>query len=190
MSIARRRLLVVVTLGILSIAAFPPPLVAQTAEDHDWTGPAHVRPTADLRALVSEAARRSPEIRARLVQLETLDVTVYVRTRALAEIGLDGHVALLAVTGRHRYLVIELACGRSALSQMATLAHELFHAAEIAAEPSVTDARSLAAFYERIGRETGNWAGRRTFETTAAAEAGQRARRELLSNSGRSTNGS
>jgi hypothetical protein len=37
--------------------------------------------------------------------------------------------------------------------------------------------------------ETNNTAGRRTFETWAAADAGQRARRELLVNLTRSGNG-
>ena len=61
---------------------------------------------------------------------------------------------------------------------MATLGHELLHAVEIAGEPSIVDAL------------TGDAAGRRTFETEAAADAGQRVRRELLKNSTRSANGS
>ena len=89
----------------------------------------------------------------------------------------------------HRYLVIELACGRSRLSQMTALGHELYHAVEIANEPSVVDTRTLAALYERIGRQTGNAGGRMTFETDAAANAGLRARRELLVNVTRRSNG-
>jgi hypothetical protein len=191
MPITRRRLLTCGFSAIVSLVAMAAPLGAQTAGEYQGIGPApHVRPLGDLRALVTEAARRSPAIRALLVQLETLDVIVYVRTRAFQEVEREGHVALLGVNAGHRYLVIELACGLASLTQMATLGHELFHAVEIAGEPSIVDARSLAAFYERIGRETGNWGGRRTFETNAAAEAGQRARRELLMNNARSGNGS
>jgi len=51
------------------------------------------------------------------------------------------------------------------------------------------DTRTLAAFYERIGRQTGNAGGRLTFETDAAANAGLRARRELLVNLTRRSNG-
>jgi hypothetical protein len=72
---------------------------------------------------------------------------------------------------------------------MAALGHELFHATEIAAEPSIVDVRTLAAFYERIGTQTSDSIGRRTFETQAAADAGRRARRELLTSSTRNTHG-
>jgi hypothetical protein len=63
---------------------------------------------------------------------------------------------------------------------MATLGHELFHAIEIAEESSVVNAETLAAFYTRIGVKTGDTGGLRTFETEAAAAAGLRARRQLL----------
>ena len=172
--------------GVL-IVAFAAPLQAQIAPI-DRSSP-HVRPTPELRALVSDAAGGSEEIRALIDRLETLDVTVYIRTVTFIYSDLEGRVALLAGSVGHRYLVIELACGRSRLSQMAALGHELFHAVEIANEPSVVDTRTLAAFYERIGRQTGNAGGRMTFDTDAAASAGLRARRELLVNSTRRSNG-
>ena len=103
------------------------------------------------------------------------------RARVFTQIDLDGRIGLLSVAGGHRFLVIELACGRSEVSQMATLGHELFHAIEIAEEPSVVSAATLADLYSRIGIQTGDHTGRRTFETEAAAAAGLRARRQLLS---------
>jgi hypothetical protein len=148
----------------------------------------HVRPEHEVRELVGDAARGSPAIRGLIDRLEALDVTVYVRIRAFLQTDLEGRVALLSANGAHRYLVIELACGRPRLSQMATLGHELYHAVEIADEPSIVDARTLAAFYGRIGRRTEAWGGRQTFETEAAADAGLRARRELLTNSTRRVN--
>jgi hypothetical protein len=169
------------------IVAFGAPLQAQIAPN-DPSSP-HLRPTPELRALVSDAANGSAAIRALIDRLETLDVTVYIRTVTFIYSDLEGRVALLAGAVGHRYLVIELACGRSRLAQMAALGHELYHAVEIANEPSVVDSRTLAAFYERIGRQTGNAGGRLTFETDAAANAGLRARRELLVNSTRRSNG-
>ncbi len=161
------------------------PVIAQEA----WTPPPHVRPESGVTSLVAEAARRSPLIRELIDRLEGLDVTVYIRARTFVMTELEGRIALLAATGSHRYLVIELACGRNGFTQMATLGHELFHATEIAAEPSIVDAETLAAFYTRIGTQTNDSIGRRTFETQAAADAGRRARRELLSPSTRNAHG-
>ena len=154
----------------------------------DVTPAPHVRPERELRGLVADAARGSAAIRALIDRLEVLDVTVYVRVRAFMQTDLDGRVALLSVRDGHRYLVIELACARPRLSQMATLGHELYHAVEIADEPSIVDAHTLAAFYLRVGRRTDAWGGRQTFETEGAADAGLRARRELLTNSTRRVN--
>ena len=184
MPITRRRILFLTIAGLLAITCRP-----AGAQD-EVKPPPHVRPEHGLRALVDEAARRSPAVRALIDQLEDMDVTVYIRVRAFDQLDLDGRVGLLATRSSHRYLVIELACGRPALSQMATLGHELFHATEIAAEPSAVDGRSLAAFYARIGIQTGNQAGRQTFETAGAAAAGLQTRRELLARTSRSTNGS
>jgi hypothetical protein len=142
----------------------------------------HVRGERGTQRLIDEAARRSPAIREWIQRLEQLDVVVYVRGVVFPRIDLDGRLALLAGTGNHRYLLIELACGRTELTQMSTLGHELFHAIEIAEEPAVVSAGTLADFYTRIGTKTSDSRGFQTFETEAAAAAGLRARRELLTN--------
>ena len=157
-------------------------LASSTAAQDQNASQAHVRGIDGMRQFVEDAAHRSPAIREWIDRLLELDVTVYVRARHFARLDLDGRVAPLSKAGSHRYLVIELACGRSELTQMTTLGHELFHAIEIAEEPSVVNAETLAAFYTRIGVRTGGSAGGgpRTFETEAAAAAGLRARRQLL----------
>ena len=104
--------------GVL-IVAFGAPLQAQSAPA-DVSSP-HVRPAPELRALVADAASGSQAIRALIDHLETLDVTVYIRPVTFIYSDLEGRVALLAGQVGHRYLVIELACGRSRLSQMAAL---------------------------------------------------------------------
>jgi hypothetical protein len=183
MPLTRHRTLAITIAGLLLLTGAP-----ARAQDKPEPPP-HVRPERALRALVTEAARRSPEIGALIDHLEELDVTVYIRTRVFTQIDLEGRVALLSVNAGRRYLMIELACGRPELSQMATLGHELYHAMEIAREPSIVDGDSLAAFYARVGVQTGDSIGRQTFETAAAAGAGQRARRELLRNTTRSGHG-
>jgi hypothetical protein len=141
-----------------------------------------------MRRFIDDAARRSPAIRDWIDRLQELDVTVYVRAKLFTQGDLEGRVALLSKAGSHRYLVIELACNRTEVAQMATLGHELFHAIEIAEEPSVVNAETLAAFYTRIGIKTGDSGGLRTFETGAAAAAELRARRQLLTST-RNSNG-
>jgi hypothetical protein len=155
--------------------------LARTATAQEQIAPPpHVRGDRGMQRLIDAAARRSPAIREWIDRLQELDVTVYVRARSFTQHDLDGRVALLSTARGHRYLVIELACGRSELLQMATFGHELFHALEIAEEPSVVSADTLADLYSRIGIKTGDSAGVRTFETEAAAAAGVRARRQLL----------
>ena len=161
------------------------PVIAQEA----GTPPRHVRPEHGVRSLVEEATRRSPLIRELIERLEELNVTVYIRARTFLITDVEGRIALLSAAGSHRYLVIELACGRPGFAQVATLGHELFHATEIAAEPSIVDARTLAAFYTRIGTQTSDSIGRRTIETQSAADAGRRARRELLTSNKRNAHG-
>jgi len=150
---------------------------------------AHVRGERGMQRLIDQAARRSPMVQALIDRLQEHDVTVYVRARVFAQLDLEGRVSLLSTVGGHRYLVIELACGRSELAQMATLGHELFHALEIAGAPAVVNAATLADLYSRIGTKTTDSGGLRTFETEAAAAAGVLARRQLLNNSTRHGHG-
>jgi len=185
---SRRRVLRVVTTLIVCLFAVATPVAAQTLSPFDRRQDPHVRPAPDLRGLVADAVQQSDVIRDLVEVLEALDVTVYIRTKPFLQQNLDGRIALLSVVGGHRYLVIELSCGRSTLTQMATLGHELFHAVEITREPAVVDARTLAALYERIGVESGRSAGQRTFESERAIEAGLRARKQLVKGT-RSANG-
>jgi hypothetical protein len=150
---------------------------------------AHVRGERGIQRLVDEAARRSPMVQELIDRLQEQDVTVYVRARTFPQLDLEGRVALLSTVGSHRYLVVELACGRSELSQMATLGHELFHALEIAGTPAVVNAETLADLYSRIGTKTADSGGLRTFETEAAAAAGVLTRQQLLTNTTRHGHG-
>jgi len=185
MPILRRRIAHLAIAALLAIMWWPALAIAQD----DCKPPPHVRPEKALRPLVDEATHRSPAVRALIDRLEGFDVTVYIRLQSFDQFDLEGRVGMLGAPSSHRYLVIELARGRTGYSQMVTLAHELFHATEIAAEPSVVDVHSLAAFYARIGIRTGNHAGRRTFETVGAAAAGEQTRRELRAFPSRSTDG-
>jgi hypothetical protein len=151
----------------------------------------HVRPeTAALRTLVGRASAQSPLVHTLIDRLDHSEVVVYVRYRPFGARLLDGRLGWLSTVGRRRYLIIELACDRNALVQMATLGHELYHAIEIAGEPSIVDARTLARFYARVGTPSPAPDYAQTFETRAAAGMGARVRQELLTPPARSTNGS
>lgn len=178
----RRSLVLFLLAGLLAPSA---PAAAQEG----WPAPPHVRPEADLRELFDEATGRSPTVRGLVNWLETLDVTVYIRARTTLPADLDGRLALLSANGAHRYVVIDLATGRSSISQISTLGHELRHAIEIANEPSIVNRDSFGAYYARVGTQTGDTDGRRTFETREAAATGTRVRRELLAWSTRNNNG-
>jgi hypothetical protein len=186
MPLALRRSFPITVAAVLLLAS---PLLARDPDP--WTAPPNIRvESPDLRSLINEAAQRSPVVRQLIDEIERADITVYIRARRFAELDLDGRVGILSTIAHHRYLVVELACGRTELVQMATLGHELHHVLEIVREPSVVDARSLAAHYERIGVRVGGPIGTKTFETAAAREAGTQVRRELLVKVTRSTNGS
>ena len=167
------------TLLFLLVAADPVPYVP------------HVRPeTAMLRALTAQAAARSPIVHELIDRLDRSEVVVYIRHRMFGSVLLDGRIGVLSTVGERRYLVIELACDRSELVQMATLGHELHHALEIAGEPSIVDSRTLTLFYTRIGIPSQPMGHGQTFETRAAADVGMRVRHELLTTPARSANGS
>src|SRR5262245_11576255 len=148
----------------------------------------HLRPEIMLRPLVAQAAQRSPSIRDLIDRIEASDVIVYVRMRQFARSDLDGRVALLStMPAGQRYLMIELACARSDVVTIATLGHELYHAMEIASEPSIVDARGLRSYYTKHGERTGETQGNVTFETRGAEQAGVQVRRELFTTPARQT---
>jgi hypothetical protein len=150
----------------------------------------HLRPeTPGLRSLMTRAAERSPIVRRLIDQLDQSSVIVYLRHRVFGPVTVDGQIGLLSASSTHRFLVIELACDRSELTQMATLAHELHHALEIAGEPSVVDIPTLMRFYTRVGSKLQPRGVTMTFETQGAADTGARVRHELLASPTRSAHG-
>jgi hypothetical protein len=150
---------------------------------------AHVRSdAADIRALIDDAAERSPTVRALIEEIDQSNVIVYVHARMFSSQLLEGRIGLVASTSRTRFLAIELACPRTRDAQMATLAHELHHAVEIARAPWVVDANTLARYYETIGVVTDPARDRLTFETEAARETASRVRRELMASPPAMTN--
>jgi hypothetical protein len=100
--------------------------------------------------------------------------------------GVAAHVSFMAAAGGRRYLAISVDPKYAGCQLTALLGHELQHAAEIAGEPSVVDARSLAAVYRRIGFASGRWEQER-YESRAAIDVGRQVMRETLTRESGST---
>lgn len=140
----------------------------------------HVRTTdPSLRALIRDARATSPTFRRLLARLERSDVIVYVTRHYDMSPALDGQVTFTANAGGVRYLNIRLAWDRPPRRLVATLAHELQHAVEIADAEDVVDEASLARAFSRFGEPASmNVRSVQAFETQEAVDAGQRVWRE------------
>jgi hypothetical protein len=158
---------------------------SSASAQHSATSPSRVRAeAADVRALVAEAADRSPTVRALIDEVDRSDIIVYVRVRPFASHRLDGRTGFIGSRPAARFLMIEIACPRTRDAQIATLAHELQHVVEIAHAPWVVGPATLAEYYGRIGDHLEGDGTPLMFETKTAHEVGLRAARELV---GRST---
>jgi hypothetical protein len=142
----------------------------------------HVRGTDDATTLlIRDLVARSTIGRDLVDELDRSDLVVYVRRRVFPTVSLNGRIGFVRSDHRRRLVAIEIAVPRNYVDELAALGHELQHAVEIAADPTVCDAASLAALYSRIGDTAGLWTGsEESYETRAAAEAGRRIRRELF----------
>jgi hypothetical protein len=132
-----------------------------------------------LRLLIRDVMTASPTFHRLVARLEHSDVIVYVTRQYDMPVMLEGQVTFMAQAGGVRYLNIRLAWDRPPRRLVATLAHELQHAVEIANLPEVVDDKSLARAYARIG-EPANWSpgGVLAFDTKAAGAIEQKVWRE------------
>jgi hypothetical protein len=142
------------------------------------TGGARVRPY-DRRsaALVVEGLHRSERLRLLIDQLEQRHVIVYVQMQPSLKGRLAGSLTWVAGTREFRYVRVSLNPELRGPAAIATLAHELQHALEVANEPSIIDAKSLSVYYRRNGiNMSARHAG---WDTEAARTVGDEVRQEL-----------
>jgi hypothetical protein len=146
-----------------------------TSSSSDRTYP-RVRPDdACARAIVSDGAQSSPTVARLLDTLEASDVVVYIR----CGVGLrrKGLLTFVARGGPLTYVLVRVELGQTESARVATLAHELTHAAEVAeAQPAVRTEGDLEALYRRIGIP-GDRAGE--FESRMAVANERQAKTEL-----------
>ena len=169
-----RTLLALVVASLISTTA-----LAQGARPESWRE-ARVRPQDPrLAELLRAGVARSATLRAIVNRLEAGNVIVYVALSQTLRSGLAGKLTWMTKAGNFRYVKATINMEQHADQIIATLAHELQHALEVSADDSVTDQRSLAGLYKRIGRPS-HPGQSVTWETEAAQDTGYQVRRELV----------
>ena len=154
-----------------AVLAFPFSLAAATP---------HVRPeSVDMQAVLDTAVARSATVRALVEQVQQSDVVAYLRFTRFDAATLEGRTRFIAKAGGRRYVLVEIACGRTSRVQLEILSHELRHVVEVAAAPAVVDTATLSAHYARIGMRTAHDWHRETYETQTALDTAAQVRREL-----------
>ena len=132
-------------------------------------------------SIVKAGRQESPSFRALLERLETTDVVVYVQCARLRR-HLSGELTFLSAAGGVRYLLVRLDWDQALPRKIAILGHELQHALEVAANPDIVSAETMATAYERFGLIRRRTLDRVDFDSVAAIDAGMTIWRELVEN--------
>jgi hypothetical protein len=120
-----------------------------------------------LAAVIRYAVQRSPSFVDLLATFETLDRVIYVNEGSCSRLAIHACLQLMP-TPSEKTIVVRVALGESIDSVVSQLAHELYHALEVARESDVVDDSSLAELYERIGDQSCLGASGKCLETRAA----------------------
>ena len=160
---------------VTAVAATEAAPAAETNARPRIPGP-HVRGASPaMTKLLTEGIDRSPTFAALVAAIDKSDVIVHVQEVERLGHGVDGQLSFVYANDDVRYLRAQVRTRRGAADTMSVIGHELQHALEVAAHPSVRDEKAFAALYVRIGDR----AEPHRFDTAAAREAGARVRREL-----------
>ena len=124
--------------------------------------------------LLLDGLHESPTIASEVRRLMRSDVVVYITTGP--NLKLTGELTFMTHAGGLTYVLIRVHPMLTGIDRLVALGHELQHACEIAdAGDQVTDERTLAALYQKIGFQTGPQA----FESAGAQAASASVRREV-----------
>lgn len=127
------------------------------------------------RRLLSRGAEHSTTFRRMLAEITNSNVVVYVDLDPYRDLNLNGVLRFVGAGGGLRYVIVWLNPRRTDDELIATLAHELCHATEVAKTRSITDQASFARLYQEIGSSDNP--GR--FETGAARQTAAQVAAEL-----------
>jgi len=113
--------------------------------------PSHVRFDNDrIREVFEYAMKRSPSFGDLVATLELLDRVVYVEEGLCRHRQQSGCLVLMPTPGA-KNLLVRIDPRQPIRAVVAQLAHELYHALEVAREPAIVDELSLRDLYVRIG---------------------------------------
>jgi hypothetical protein len=132
-----------------------------------------------IASALTMAASHSPTFQALLDRLRASDLIVYVRTRYELPQAMHGQLTFVGTGGQRRYLLVNVAWGLMDDYLIATLAHELQHAVEVAERPDIVDSASLGRAYESFGMQKMHRIGK-AFETQRAIDTGKQVLAEFL----------
>jgi hypothetical protein len=172
--IAGRRQALGLVLIVLSTAS-----VHVVAQDEDIR---QIR-TSDrwLRSVLGDGLRASPTFRALVDRIERSDIIVYLKCDPDPPSGIEGRLSFVSAAAGYRYLLVRLRRRASNDQQLAIMAHELWHAIEIADTPTIIDPESMAREYRILGyQNTRSTAPGVSFDTDAAIRAGNQVHREVV----------
>lgn len=133
-----------------------------------------------IKDVLREGAARSATFKALVDRLDASDVIVYVAVNPLIKSNLSGALTWMTRAGGFRYVRASISPDQTFDQMIATVAHELRHAVEVAEDVTVQSEPSLVAMYRKIGNQANSDYTNR-WETTAAQQAGTQVRRELVS---------
>lgn len=133
-----------------------------------------------IKDALREGAARSTTFKALVDKLESSDVIVYVAVNPLIKSNLSGALTWMTRAGGFRYVRASISPDQTFDQMIATVAHELRHAVEVAEDATVQNETSLVAMYRKIGNQNNGLSSNR-WESVAAQEAGMQVRRELAS---------
>jgi hypothetical protein len=127
--------------------------------------------------LIDEGVQRSRTFAQLVNEVHETNVIVYVEASFGLPPDVAGRILLAGVAGQQRYLRVQVRATLQRDQVIATIAHELRHALEVAADHTVVDDKGFAALYRRIGDSLHAGGG---FDTLAARTTGRRVQDELV----------
>lgn len=159
-------------------SAIVPPSPIMTAQALLAAGSRRVRSaTPRVDRLIVEGTRRSRTFADLIAKIHETDVIAYVEPTYALPSDTAGRLLLSGVAGGQRYLRIQVRASLPGDDAIAVIAHELRHALEVAADPTVVSEATLVALYRRIGHATGSAPA---YDTEAARSTGRMVRDELI----------